>query len=169
MAETNNISGAADAPEQNNTSGAGAPEEQHDHEHHHEHHHHHHHHRSPAPIHEMHKVQRRVRHTMKHMQKWQVVTAVAAAAALAVFAGFSVLKYQEKKRTEAEIAAWYAQNGLDGQNPGDGQRIWPDTAKTAQTASQTARTAPAQKTLITAPSRTTPTVNSWRCAAPSPS
>ena len=79
MAETNNISGAADAPEQNNTSSPGAPEEQHDHEHHHEHHHHHHHHRSPAPIHEMHKVQRRVRHTMKHMQKWQIVTALAAA------------------------------------------------------------------------------------------
>ena len=123
MAETNNIPGAADAPEQNNTAGAGAMEQNNNAEqpeHHHEHHHHHHHHRSPAPIHEMHKVQRRVRHTMKHMQKWQIVTAVAAAAALAVFAGFSVHRYQEKKRTEAEIAAWYAANGLNGQGAENG-------------------------------------------------
>ena len=91
MAETNNTSGAT-----------GAPEE--------EHHHHHHHHRSPAPIHEMHKVQRRIKHTMKHLKKWQVVTAAATAAALLVFAGVSVQKYREKKRTEAENAAWLAQN-----------------------------------------------------------
>ena len=100
MAETNNISGAG-APEQSNsTSDAGAPEQNNNAEqpeHHHEHHHHHHHHRSPAPIHEMHKVQRRIRHRMKHLKKWQITAALVITAALLVFAGFSVQKYREKK------------------------------------------------------------------------
>lgn len=135
MAETNNTSGAG-APEQtNNTSGAGAPEEQHDHEHHH----HHHHHRSSAPIHEMHKVQRRIKHRMKHLKKWQIATAVAAAAALAVFAGFGVHRYQEKKHIEAENAAWYAANGLngpDGQDLAGGAQDGADGPANGQNGSQ---------------------------------
>jgi len=123
MAETNNTSGAGTPEQTNNTNGVpeqtsntsgatGAPEE--------EHHHHHHHHRSTAPIHEMHKVQRRIKHRMKHLKKWQITAALVITAALLVFAGFSVQKYREKKRTEAELAAWYAANGLDADSARNG-------------------------------------------------
>ena len=141
MAETSNASGAGTPEQTNNTngvpeqtsnaSGAGAPEVQHQHEyqheHQHEHHHHHHHHRSPAPIHEMHKVQRSIRHTMKHLQKWQIAAAAVCVMALVIFAAFSVLKYQERKRAEEEAAAWRAANEArimeeDGRDGSDGQQ-----------------------------------------------
>ena len=109
----------AEKPEQQHSSGAPEQPEQHSSGSSEHHHHHHHHHRSSPPVHALHKVQRSIRHTVKHMQKWQIAAALVFAAALVVFAGVSVQKYRERKRIEAENAAWYAQNGANGQNDPD--------------------------------------------------
>ncbi len=82
--------------------------------------HHHHHHRSSPPVHALHKLQRKLRHTVKHMKKGEKITALAAAALLVVFAVFTAQKYNERQRTEAEIASWHAENALSGSEDGDG-------------------------------------------------